>query len=175
MKNQIPLGILSAQFFSEARAYLTAADILICDASPGTNQPAYFLMCHALELMLKAYIMARGGSYEEVVDLGHDLQKAHARAESLGLPVEGEQTPILIQRLSEFHEALLFRYPVVKKDDGHLILRGALVYPAEVLKIIETISVGVSGPVLMARLDAVKGGSFPTETWHMGRPGTGQN
>jgi hypothetical protein len=175
MKNPIPLGILSTQFFSDARAYLTAADILIRDASPDVNQPAYFLMCHALELVLKAYIMARGGSYEEVVDLGHDLQKAHSRAESLGLPVDGEQTRILIQRLSEFHEALLFRYPVVKKDDGHLILRGALVYPAEVLKIIETISVRVSESVLRARLDAVKGGSFPTETWHMGPPASEQS
>jgi hypothetical protein len=71
--------------------------------------------------------------------------------------------------------AFLFRYPVVKKDDGHLILRGALVYPAEVLKIIETISVRMSGPVVMAWLDAVKGGSFPTETWHMGPPAPGQN
>jgi hypothetical protein len=175
MNNPIPLGILSAQFSSEARAYLTAADILTRDGSPDINQATYFLMSHALELTLKAYILARGISYDEVLNLGHNIQKAHVRAESLGLPVEGEHTRTLIRRLSEFHEAFLFRYPVVKKDDGHLILRGALVYPAEVLKIIETIFLRVNGPVVMARLEAVKGGSFPVETWHMGPPVDGQS
>jgi hypothetical protein len=125
--------------------------------------------------MLKAYIMARGGSYEEVVNVGHDLQKAHARAVALGLEVEGDHTQILIQRLSEFHHAFIFRYPVLKKDDGHLILRGALVYPAEVLKIIEVIFSRVSGPVIMARLDAARGGPFPVETWHMGAPADEQD
>jgi hypothetical protein len=170
MNNPIPLGILGNQFLSDARAYITAADILIRDGSPHVNQPAYFLMSHALELMLKAYILARGVSYDQVVSLGHNLQKALDKAEALGLRVEGDHTRVLIDRLSEFHDAFIFRYPVVKKDDGHLILRGALVYPAEVLKVIETIFLRVNGPVIMARLDAARAGSFPIETWHMGPP-----
>jgi hypothetical protein len=157
------------QFLIDACAYFNAADILIRDASPDVNQPAYFLMSHALELMLKAYILACGGSYDEVVSLGHNIQKAHARAEALGLRIEDDHR-VLIERLSEFHDAFIFRYPVVKKDDGHLILRGALVYPAEVLKIIESIFLRVNGPVIMARLDASGAGSFPVETWHMGQP-----
>jgi hypothetical protein len=171
MNNPIPLGLFSHQFLIDARAYLVAADILIRDeASRDVHQPIYFLMSHALELMLKAYILARGVSYDEVVSLGHNIQKAHARAETLGLRVEGDQTRILIEKLSEFHDAFIFRYPVVKKDDGHLILRGALVFPAEVLKIIESIFLRVNGPVIMARLHAAGEGSFPIETWHMGRP-----
>jgi hypothetical protein len=55
---------LSNQFLCEARQYLNAADILIRDDSADANPPAYFLMCHALELLLKAYVMARGVSYE---------------------------------------------------------------------------------------------------------------
>jgi len=144
-----------------------SVDILIRDASPDVDQPAYFLMSHALELTLKAYILARGGSYDEVVSLRHNIQKARARAEALGLRIEDDHR-VLIERLSEFHDAFIFRYPVVKKD--HLILRGALVYPAEVLKIIESIFLRVNGPVIMARLDAAGEGSFPIETWHMGRP-----
>jgi hypothetical protein len=169
MNNPVPLGILSTQFASEARAYLAAADILIRDGSADINQATYFLMSHALELTLKAYMLARRVSYDEVVGLGHNLQKAYTRAADLGLPVEDGHR-VLIERLSEFHDAFVFRYPVVKKDDGHLILRGALVYPSEVLKIIETIFTRINGPVIMARLDAAKDGSFPVETWHMGAP-----
>jgi hypothetical protein len=175
MKNPIPLGILSNQFLCEARKYLNAADILIRDKSADVKPPTYFLMCHALELLLKGYVMARGVSYEEALKLGHDLQKAHDKAVSVGLPIEGDHTQILIEKLSEFHDAFLFRYPVVRKDDGHLILRGALVYPAEVLAVIETIFTRVNGPIIMARLDATSAGSFPVETWHMGPPAEGQN
>jgi hypothetical protein len=167
MNNPIPLDILSNQFLIDACAYFNAADILIRDPSPDVNQPAYFLMSHALELMLKAYILASGGTYDEVVSLGHNIQKAHARAEALGLRIEDDHR-VLIEGLSEFHDAFIFRYPVVKH--GHLILRGALVYPEEVLKIIEGIFLRVNGPATMARLRAAKDGSFPVETWHMGRP-----
>ena len=93
---------------------------------------------------------------------------------SLGIPIEGDRTRILIEKLSGFHDTFLFRYPVVRKD-GHLILRGALVYPAEVLKIIETIFLRINGPVIMARLVATREGSFPVETWHMGRPADEQS
>lgn len=173
--NNPPLGILSNQFLHEARNYLNAADILIGKGSNELNPPVYFLMCHGLELLLKAYVMARGVSYEEALKLGHDLQKAHEKAVSLGLPIEGEHTRALIEKLSEFHTYSLFRYPVVRKDDGHLILRGALVYPVEVLKIIETIFLRINGPVIMARLDATRHGSFPVETWHMGGPADEQS
>jgi hypothetical protein len=54
-------------------------------------------------------------------------------------------------------------------------VKHGLLYPAEVLEIIETIFARINGLVLWARLDAVKGGSFGVETWHMGPPVDGQS
>jgi hypothetical protein len=42
--------------------------------------PRYFPYCHAIELALKAYILASGGEDREVRKIKHDLGKAYRRA-----------------------------------------------------------------------------------------------
>jgi hypothetical protein len=175
MNNRVPLGILANQFWHEAVAYLRAADTLIRDESAvDTIPPTYFLMSHGLELMLKAYLLSRDIPYADVFKLHHRIQEAYERAKSLGLVIEIEHTEALIEKLSDFHSEHLFRYPVVRRDDGGLLLRGHLFRPIEVLQIIEAIGAKISGPVMHARLVASKYGEFPIETWHMGVP-TGED
>ncbi|PDT76990.1 hypothetical protein [Bradyrhizobium sp. C9] len=171
MNNQVPLGILANQFWHEAVAYLRAADTLIRDASAmDTIPPTYFMMSHSLELMLKAYLLSRDVPYLEVFGLQHHILKAYEKAKSLGLVVDVEHAEAMTERLSDFHKVHLFRYPVVSKEDGSLLLRGTLVRPTEVLQIIEAIGTKISSSVMFARLNAARHGDFPTETWHMGMP-----
>lgn len=174
MNNRVPLGILANQFWHEAVAYLRAADTLIRDGSSKDTIPAtYFLMSHGLELLLKAYLLARDVPYVDVLKLKHRIQDAYDMAKSRGLVVEGEHVEAMIEKLSDFHNEHLFRYPVVRRDDGSLILRGHLVRPIEVLQIIEAIVAKISGRVMHARLVAAKHGEFPIETWNMGMPADG--
>lgn len=174
MNNRVPLGILANQFWHEAVAYLRAANTLIRDSSAkDTIPPTYFLISHGLELLLKAYLLSRDVPYVDVFKLRHRIQEAYEMAKGLGLVVEGEHVEAMIEKLSDFHNEHLFRYPVVRRDDGSLILRGHLVRPIEVLQIIEAIAAKISGPVMHARLVAAKHGEFPIETWHMGAPEDG--
>lgn len=175
MNNRVPLGILAMQFWHEAVAYLCAAKILMRDNSAkDTIPPTYFLMSHGLELVLKAYLLSRDVPCVDVFKLQHRVQEAYEKAKSLGL-VEVEHTEAMIEKLSDFHSEHLFRYPVVTRDDGSLILRGHLVRPVEVLQIIEAIGANIQGPVMYARLVAAKHGEFPIETWHMGMPAEGDD
>ncbi|MBR0783926.1 hypothetical protein [Bradyrhizobium iriomotense] len=171
MSNRIPLGILALQFWHEAAAYLRAAEILIHDeAEPGVVPPAYFLMSHGLELLLKTYLLSRGDSYDDVGKLKHDIQAAYQRACGLGLMVTGDHVEALVEKLSEFHTAQVFRYPIVRRDDGRLVIRGHLVRPTEVFQIIESFAAKIQGPALFARIEAARDGEFRIETWHMGLP-----
>jgi len=51
------------------------------------SAPRYYLMGHAIELSLKAFLLAKGVSLEELRSMklfGHDLEKCLERADSLG-------------------------------------------------------------------------------------------
>jgi hypothetical protein len=72
--------------------------------------------------------------------------------------------------LSDFHKALVFRYPRLAKDDGSLIERGTFVAPGDVLAVIDPIWKQISVPVWRVRLLAAGHGKYPIETWHMGGP-----
>jgi hypothetical protein len=166
---RVPLGIFGMQLFNDARAYLRAADILIRDRSPGIDAPTYFLMSHALELILKAYLVARGGfGDDELRDLGHDIEWAYAQAASMGLRLEDERTVALIRLLSDFHKSFVFRYPIITRDDGSLVVRGTLVLASDVLSVIGGLWMQLHGTILDARLSAARQGEYPIETWHMG-------
>ncbi|MAZ86053.1 MAG: hypothetical protein CL693_00195 [Cellvibrionaceae bacterium] len=47
--------------------------------------PVLYLMGHALELYLKAYLRHNGRSMRNLKNLGHNLVKCHQRAQELGL------------------------------------------------------------------------------------------
>lgn len=169
MTATVPLGIISAQFRSNARGYLHAASILIQSKSTDVDLPIYFLLSHALELALKAFLAAKGKEYDELVDIGHDLEWAYRETLALGLTIEHQYAAPLIARLSDFHRKFVFRYPVLS-DDGHLVLVGSVVRAEDVLQFVNQVYRRVEGPVLSARLKAASAGTYPVESWYMGEP-----
>lgn len=83
-----------------AREYLEAAitlDQAMCSRKlyPHVSKiPAYFLLTHALELTLKAYLRHAGLTVEQLgsKDLGHDLVALYAKTRKLGLDALYELT-----------------------------------------------------------------------------------
>jgi len=76
---------LSSMMISNVgREFLAAAQSLR-SVNESPSVPAYFLICQSIELSLKAYIRGCGGAREELVKIGHDLEKAlnTAQAERL--------------------------------------------------------------------------------------------
>lgn len=74
-----------------AKEYLEAA--IVVDQELGVKRspfyispiPAYFLLTHAIELTLKAYLRGAGLSVRQLQGVGHDLDALLAKANELGL------------------------------------------------------------------------------------------
>jgi hypothetical protein len=98
-------------FKKDAAAYIRAVFELRCDDdSIKLVAPTYFMRSHAIELLLKAVLLANGWTVKECKDkLGHRLNDAFAEAEKCGLVVSAE-TKYVIATLSPLHEDYTFRY-----------------------------------------------------------------
>ncbi len=98
-------------FKRDAADYIRAVFELRCDEdSIKLVAPTYFMRSHAIELLLKACLLANGWTVQECKDkLGHRLNEALASAEKCGLVVNAE-TKSVIATLSPLHEDYTFRY-----------------------------------------------------------------
>ena len=79
----IVVNISPMGFHRYARHYLETAR-----AAPpfeGFSPVRYYLYCHSLELALKAFLLAKGSSKTRLKELGHDLARTLAEADSLDL------------------------------------------------------------------------------------------
>jgi HEPN domain-containing protein len=87
-------------------------------ASP--TKPRYFLLCHAIRLVLRAYIASRRSltEYELTKSFGHDLTKLLDEASRLGLTVS-PSTESEIEKLTEAHVKYFARYP---KDANRVLV-----------------------------------------------------
>jgi hypothetical protein len=93
----------------EAGRYAIAADTLAERSELELTHPCYFLRCHAIELLLKATLLASGSTLAEVETYNHDLVRAFEDAKKRGLIVS-EETAQTIQQLSGLHRRHQFRY-----------------------------------------------------------------
>ena len=86
------------------------------ERDPPPSWPRYFLLCHSIELALKAYLALRGATPEQLGQHGrrHDLKRLVNEAVEKGLPLP-TPTQKIIQALSEAHSKFWHRYPT---DDG---------------------------------------------------------
>lgn len=107
--------LLAVGFANDAEAYMRAAKQLKDFQSFG---PRYFLFCHALELLLKAQLLATGGDQSELFEIRHDLEKAYNRAVELGYRPADDRVRQIVIWLSELHKHHTFRY----KETGYLIV-----------------------------------------------------
>jgi hypothetical protein len=79
--------------------------------TPPFSWPRYFLLCHAIELALKAFLTLHGVSEDDLMyDFGHDLKKLLKHAERHGLKLTPE-TQEAIKRLARAHKEHWARYP----------------------------------------------------------------
>jgi hypothetical protein len=98
-------------FKKDAGDYMIAAENL----RTGENSiwlvgPTNFMRSHAIELLLKAVLLANGRTVEYCrKKLGHQLVEAMKEAETVGL-VLTDQTKAVIRTLSPLHEDYTFRY-----------------------------------------------------------------
>ena len=98
-------------FKADAGQYMIAAEDLRSDEnSIRLVAPTYFLRSHAIELLLKACLLAKGWTLDDCqYELGHKLDKAFGEAEKVGLIVSA-QTRQTILTLSPLHKDYTFRY-----------------------------------------------------------------
>jgi hypothetical protein len=101
---------LAAACLTDARSYLKAARVLNQAGDMAGLFPSYFVLCHLLELILKAYLAAHGADEPDLRYIGHDLLLAYACARRKGLKPLDERTAEVIRWLSPFREDMLFRY-----------------------------------------------------------------
>ena len=88
--------------------------------TPKAAKPRYFLLCHSIELALKAYISSHRPSSEEelIAKFGHDLTKLLDEAIKLGLKVSAS-TESEVHKLTEAHKAYLAGH---SKEAAHRML-----------------------------------------------------
>jgi hypothetical protein len=83
------------------------------------NWPRYFLLCHAIELALKAYLLFHGATADEIKNpsLRHNLKELLEQAIQKGLPI-GPCTRSELELLHDAHTKYWPRYP---KQDANLV------------------------------------------------------
>jgi HEPN domain-containing protein len=79
---------------------------------PPQSWPRYFMLCHAIELALKAYLAYHGKTPKELRSpkIGHSLKELLTEATNAGLSL-GALAQNDIGLLSEAHEKFWHRYP----------------------------------------------------------------
>ena len=103
-------------YLTDAKAYLKAGNAL-SQSDVDIFSPVYFLLCHGIELSLKAFILASGGSERELMkqDTRHHLNALRDRARALGYQPANEKTDEVIDMLNPYHSNHSFRY----RDPGY--------------------------------------------------------
>ena len=115
--------------------------------SPSTSPPywpRYFLLCHSVELILKAYIAARCSltSDELKRDFGHNLEKLLDKAIAEKLPISASAAGE-IKLLNEAHTKYWPRYP--REEAKEVFVIGQFEAPIEELFKAVRKALGVSG------------------------------
>jgi hypothetical protein len=78
---------------------------------PPFSWPRYFLLCHSIELALKAYLAQVGAALEQLKrDFGHKLDRLVDEAVKKGLPLP-TATQETIKLLNKAHTEYRHRYP----------------------------------------------------------------
>lgn len=100
-------------FWALARSYLAAADVLMEQGRTDTYLPSIFLLCHALELGLKSYLLSVGFCDSQLRGIGHDLVKCLSEAEARGLTGHLRFSPSErddLSRINEYYEGKELEY-----------------------------------------------------------------
>jgi hypothetical protein len=108
-----PPQLVAPRFLRDAEDYVESARQLA--ALPGGIRkwvsPIYQLLCHAIELTLKAYLAASGVPITRLANLiGHDLELAFRCAQKHGFTPSDARFWEVVQSLAPYHLDHSFRY-----------------------------------------------------------------
>jgi hypothetical protein len=105
-----PADLLPHDFFARAVQFQRAFGELKEPAYPLHDWPRYFMLCHAIELALKAFLAHKGATYQQLKDFGHNLTELLRDATQKGLSLTAP-THLSIVTLNEAHTKFWHRYP----------------------------------------------------------------
>jgi hypothetical protein len=111
-EDEPPPQLLAPRFIDDALTYVEAARRLdqLFPIAKKFAFPVYFLLCHAMELALKAYLAASGVPAKTLRNkIGHDLGQALRDAKSHGLAAD-DRFQELVSWLAPDHLDHSFRY-----------------------------------------------------------------
>jgi hypothetical protein len=107
-----PDALRQFDYLERAEQFYIAFDDL--PKRPPPSWPRYFMLCHAIELALKAYLAAHGTTAQQLKDFRHDFTALLKETTNKGLSLSAS-TQQGIKDLQEAHEKFWHRYP---KEDG---------------------------------------------------------
>ena len=82
----IPDRTNSMGLWTYAKAYLDAAKTVVSTSDKElVPTPVYYLVCHSIELILKAFLRGSGEELEGLKKIGHDLNRCLNKAEKKGI------------------------------------------------------------------------------------------
>jgi hypothetical protein len=105
-----PVGLYGGELLQRASDYVDAFERLIETPGKQLQFPMYFLLAHAIEILLKAHLAARGNrTKRQFVNLGHRLDAIYADCDP---PIRNvKHLDRLVAYLTEMNRHHDFRYP----------------------------------------------------------------
>lgn len=125
--------VADLQYFELAEEYYQAFRHLPPNGPSGipVNWPRYFVLCHAVELALNAFLLAHGMTEQQLKGQGHNISALMSEAILRGLKVDSTVRSE-IELLTEPHQKFWPRYP---RQNGPVVIVDQLEKPSvELLK-----------------------------------------
>lgn len=103
---------LAVSYLTDATQYRRAAEVLHAAQFAELSSPQYFLIAQSIELFLKAFIIANGGTQRELTkrDIRHSLSRLFERAVVLGYVSRSAKSRAVVDLLDPHHAEHSFRY-----------------------------------------------------------------
>ena len=106
--------LVAVSLLSDTKGFLKVGRMLA--GQPTLSLPLYFVLSHAIELILKAYLASRGAMEKELrSEIRHRLLRAYSRARKKGFTPSDARIPEIIRWMSPYHQSYFFRY----RGTGH--------------------------------------------------------
>lgn len=154
-----PLGNFAGELLKRGQSYYRAFQIVAEHDETGLSYPAYFLLAHAVEVILKSYLAANGVPKRDLrhKPYGHDIDFICTECERRGLAFADQLMKPLAKQLAHVNQDFDLRYPT----SFHLSVAGPKHFIPSVDSLIDAIAPVVEKAAVMAQLQ------FTAETRHL--------
>ncbi|WP_095205195.1 hypothetical protein [Mesorhizobium carmichaelinearum] len=155
-----PLGDFAGELLKRGRSYYEAFQIVAELNEPGLSYPAYFLLAHAVELILKSSLAADGVSkrvLRQKKPYGHHVGYIFSECERRGLVVPDQLMKPLAKQLAHINQNFDLRYPT----GFNLSIAGPSSCIPAIDALIAAIAPSVEQAAIMAQLQ------FASDTRHL--------